>query len=80
MRLTGLPALRANAWVLWGIGALLLFEDLADWWLAGGQLPHLLEALGFLACGNAVEHARQLLARHGAPLTGDSPAPRLPSP
>jgi hypothetical protein len=63
MQLHGLKALRLCAWLLWGVALLALASDLAAWWLAGGRgFPQLLASLGLAVSGNAVEHARRLLA------------------
>jgi hypothetical protein len=65
-----LRALRLTAWVLWGLGLLMLSEDVARWWFAGEHFPRLLSAVAALACGNAIEHAHALLAQQQSQLDG----------
>jgi hypothetical protein len=65
-----LRALRLTAWVLWGLGLLMLSEDIAGWWFDGEHFPRLLNAVAALACGNAIEHARALLGQHQIQLDG----------
>jgi hypothetical protein len=74
-----LRALGLSAWLLWGLGLLMLIEDIAGWWLSGDHFPRLLSAVAALACGNAVEHARALLDQQQSQLEGLrdlSPGPR----
>jgi len=72
-----LKALGLSAWLLWGLGLLMLIEDIAGWWLAGDHFPRLLSAVAALACGNAVEHARVLLDQQQHQLDGlREPSPR----
>jgi hypothetical protein len=73
-----LRALGLSAWLLWGLGLLMLIEDIAGWWLDDEHFPRLLSAVAALACGNAIEHARALLGQHQSQLDSQRETPQHP--
>lgn len=76
MQGTRLRALKLTSWVLWGLALLGLGEDLGRLAFgAAGGLPHLVEAMGFIACGNALVHVRALLEQRPNALAESRDAP-----
>jgi hypothetical protein len=65
-----LSSLRFTVWLLWGLGLLMLSDDIVGWWLEGQHFPRMLTAVAVLACGNAIEQMRALLGQHQSQLDG----------